>query len=82
MKKLKTFLIALFSAGWLLPVCLSVSAFRNYLEFTLIPQITGHGFLPSFPYLEASFVLFLTAACWLAVVIFGWAVHLCIHKYQ
>jgi hypothetical protein len=74
--KIKILLLAVFSASWILPLCLAVAAFRRYLEWTLIPQITGRGFLTSFPFLQASFLCFAVACCWLAAVIVFWVVYL------
>jgi hypothetical protein len=73
---MKTFLLAALSAGWILPLCLAAAAFRKYLELTLIPQITGRGFMTSFPFLQASLVCFVISCCWLATVIAFWVIHL------
>src|SRR5437867_2463984 len=76
MNMTRVVLVSVLSAGWLLPLCISVRLFLfAYLPFTLVPQITGRGFLPSFSALEPSYWCLVFSACWLGCVISFWTAY-------
>jgi hypothetical protein len=75
MKKIKVIFLGILSAGWLLPLCISVGTFQNYIKLTLIPQITGQGFQTSYPFLDMSYKSFVITAVWLTIVIIFWSAH-------
>ena len=72
MNKIKVAALVVFSAGWILPVCLSLSAFLNYVKLMVIPQITGRAYLTGFPFDEMGYALFVFASIWLACAIGFW----------
>jgi hypothetical protein len=72
MSKLRISLIAMLSSGWLLPLMWACYAFGDYINFTLIPQITGKGFQTAFPLLMLIRLLFVLSALWLAFAIVFW----------
>jgi len=74
--RLKVYILAVLSAGWLIPLWASVGAFLNYVDLTLRPEIVGTGFKTSFPFLQASRFFFAVAGIWLGCVIFAWAAFL------
>lgn len=76
MTRLKVYILAVLSAGWLIPLWASVGAFLNYVDLTVRPEIVGTGFKTSFPFLQASRFFFAVAAIWLACVIVAWSVFL------
>jgi hypothetical protein len=65
--------VALFSAGWLIPLCLSVRLYLNFQRLELWPMVAGRPVLNSYPYLSASSTLFTLACVWLGVVILYWS---------
>jgi hypothetical protein len=68
-------LISSLSAGWLGPALLSLTFFVVYLRNTLIPQVTGQGFLASYSAGGAAWWCLIVAAIWLAAAITYWAVY-------
>jgi hypothetical protein len=76
MNMTRVVLVCILSAGWLLPLCISVRLFLfAYVPFTLLPQITGRGFLASWSALEPSYWLFVVSASWLACAIIFWTAY-------
>src|SRR5258707_586104 len=76
MNMTKVVLVSILSAGWLLPLCVSLRLFLfAYLPLTLVPQITGRGFLASFSALEPSYWLLVASACWLGCAIIFWTAY-------
>ena len=65
--------VALLSAGWLIPLWLSVQFHLDFLRLELWPRVAGQPVLNSFPYLSASSTLFSTACVWLGLVILFWS---------
>jgi len=68
----RSFLVVLLSAGWLLPGSLSVVLFEKYLHFTLIPQITGKGFIGSYSAGGSCSCCFWLSVVWLGCAIVFW----------
>jgi hypothetical protein len=57
MTKPKAYLFAFLSAGWLIPLSLSVNSYLIYLNYTIRPEITGQGFKTPFPVNERKTIL-------------------------
>ena len=76
MTKPKVYLYAALSAGWLIPLCISLNFYLNYLNYTVRPEIAGEGFKTPFPFLIACRIMFELTAFWLGCVIFAWSVFL------
>jgi hypothetical protein len=70
---MKRILIAIFSAGWLLPLWVSASAMFQFLSAEVWPRLAGQQPLNSFPFLHFSSQAFTVACIWLASVIIFWA---------
>lgn len=73
MKKIKAYIIAIRSAGWLVPVYLIGTNFVAYLKTELEPEITGKPVTHSFPVLVVCEFWAAIAALWLACVIVCWS---------
>jgi hypothetical protein len=69
---MKTLLLPLFSAGWLLPLYFSVSWYLDWLRLEVEPRFHGQSPMNSFPFLHFSGQAFGISACWLALVIVVW----------
>jgi hypothetical protein len=67
------FFIALFSAGWIFPLWLSVDFFSHYLAFDFIPLSRGEAGPDSFPFVNFGENAFTVSSIWLAMVILFWA---------
>jgi hypothetical protein len=65
--------IALFSAGWLLPMWIAVREWLNYWNRELVPESHGEVPLDSFPHATLATNVFTFACIWLALAIFYWA---------
>jgi len=72
MKKSKAFLLAALSAGWLLPLHLTVATFRVYFEKEFKPEFFGRPMTQSFPMLDVCFFWFVITELWLGLVIMLW----------
>ena len=70
---LRRTLITLFSAGWLLPLWVSVDLLFVYSRADLVPRLLGQHPVNSFPFLQASQTLFAGACVWLAAALLFWA---------
>jgi hypothetical protein len=66
-------LLALFSAGWILPMWLAVFEWLKYWNREFLPESRGNPPLDSFPHAIFATDLFTVACIWLALVIFYWA---------
>ena len=75
MKKLKCLLLVVLSSGWLLPACISLKLYGEYLQHSVIPEISGRGHVANFPLLSASYWMFVVAACWLGSAIGYWVIY-------
>jgi hypothetical protein len=74
---LRRSLITLFSAGWLLPLWVSVNILFEYYRVDLAPRLLlGQHPVHSFPFIQFSQALFTGACVWLAatVLFWGWRV--------
>ena len=65
--------IAVFSAGWLFPLWLSLRAMIAFVNTELLPAIRGVPPQNSFGYLFATGDAFTIACIWLALVILYWS---------
>lgn len=65
--------IAVFSAGWLFPLWLSLRAMIGFVSVELLPAIRGVPRQNSFGYLEATGETFAIVSIWLALVIVYWS---------
>ena len=74
MKRTKHFIIAAFSAAWLIPLYLAFDAFRSFLVTELEPLIKGEPLTHSFGMLYLCGIWLTVTAWWLAVVIFCWSI--------
>jgi hypothetical protein len=75
MKKTKSLIFAILSAGWLFPLYLAGSNFKSYLETELEPKIMRQPMTHSFPILAVCHFLFTIAIIWLALVIICWSLY-------
>lgn len=66
-------LITIFSAGWLLPLWLSVDTVFGYLQAEVDPRLRGEKPVNSFPFLSFSEDCFTVALFWSATVVLFWA---------
>lgn len=66
-------LVALMSAGWLVPMWLGVKFVLDFVYLEAWPLWAGESPLNSFPFIGAAGDCFLLAFVWLGLVIFGWA---------
>jgi uncharacterized membrane protein YgcG len=73
MMKIKAYIIAVLSAGWLFPLFLIGTNFAAYLKTELEPEIVGKPVTHSFPILLVCNFWFAIAALWLACVIVCWS---------
>lgn len=65
--------VAIFSAGWLLPLALSVSSYLSFWQSEGWPLLLGRPRVNSFPFLSFAHDAFLIAIAWLGVVILFWS---------
>lgn len=70
---LRRLLIALFSAGWLVPLWISAYSMFAFCNGELWPRLRGEHPLNSFPFIRFSEQVFTFAFVWLAAVIAFWA---------
>jgi hypothetical protein len=70
---MRRILIAILSAGWLLPLWLSAFTMFQYLSEEVWPRLAGRQPINSFPFVEFSSQAFTVACVWLALVIVFWA---------
>lgn len=70
---IRRILIAIFSAGWLLPLWLSVDTMFDYLRAEVVPRLFGQNPINSFPFVHFSQQSFTVACIWLAAAVFFWA---------
>ena len=75
MKKIKAYVLAILSAGWLLPLYLVGTNFAAYLKTELEPEVMGKPVTHSFPILLVCISWFAIAAFWLACVIVCWSLY-------
>jgi hypothetical protein len=67
------FLIAAFSAGWLLPIWLSADCFLSFVNAEIWPRLNGEHPINSFTYIRFVTQAFTVGIIWLAAVVFFWA---------
>jgi hypothetical protein len=70
---MKRILIAILSAGWLLPFWVSASTMFQFLNAEVVPRLAGQQPINSFPFVQFSLQAFSIACVWLALVIVFWA---------
>ena len=71
---IKSILVALFSAGWLVPVWLGVATYLSFWQVEGWPLLLGKQTrLSSFPYISFSLDCFSVGFAWLGAVILFWA---------
>jgi hypothetical protein len=70
---MKRILIAMFSAGWLLPWWASASLMFQWLSAEALPRLAGQQPVNSFPFVRFSAQAFTGACLWLGAVILFWA---------
>jgi hypothetical protein len=66
-------LVALASAGWLVPLALGVSTYLDFWQLEGWPRIVGQHPMNSFPFIAFAQQCFNIAFLWLGVVIIGWS---------
>lgn len=66
-------IVALLSAGWLVPMWLGVSALLDFVEVELWPLLLQQPKLNSFPFIGFAERCFGIGLLWLGVVIAAWA---------
>ncbi len=66
-------LVALLSAGWLVPSWLGVDSCLSFMKSETWPLLSGKQPLNSFPFLEFSSNCLMIAFVWLAVVLLSWS---------
>jgi len=69
---MKRILIAVFSAGWLLPLGVSASVMFQFLSAEVLPRLAGQQPVNSFPFVQFSAQTFTGACIWLGAVIIFW----------
>lgn len=67
------FVLALLSAGWLVPLWLGAWALLQFVEVELWPLLLQQPKLNSFPYLDFAGRYIAIGFLWLGAVVFGWA---------
>ena len=65
--------VALLSAGWLVPMWLGVKTVLDFVHAEAWPLWMGETPANSFPFLGFAGDCFLLAFVWLGLVVFGWA---------
>ncbi len=70
---LRAALIAMLSAGWLLPLALAANPYLGYLDLVIRPEMQGHVPLTSAPLDRIALIEFYFALSWLAAVTAGWS---------
>lgn len=66
-------LIALLSAGWLLPMWLGVSTLLEFVELELWPLLLQQPKLNSFPFIDFAGKCFSIAFLWMGLAVAAWA---------
>ncbi|MCC7248246.1 MAG: hypothetical protein IT473_06465 [Lysobacter sp.] len=66
-------IVALLSAGWLVPMWLGVSALLDFVEVELWPLLLQQPKLNSFPFIEFAERCFAVGFLWLGIAIAAWA---------
>ena len=66
-------LVAILSAGWLIPLWLGVSTYLEFWRLEAWPFLVGQRPLNSFPFLAFSRSCFAVSFIWLGMVIATWA---------
>ena len=67
------FLLALLSAGWLVPLWLGVWSYLDFMQSEIWPAVLGHPKMTSFPFLHVTKGSFTIAFGWLGFVILFWS---------
>ncbi|HZV37796.1 MAG TPA: hypothetical protein VFF96_03500 [Pseudoxanthomonas sp.] len=65
--------VAVFSAGWLVPLWFAAGAYSSFWQHEVWPALLGQHPLTSFPNLPFSVLLFRVAVVWLGFVILFWS---------
>lgn len=66
-------LVAVISAGWLLPLGLGIDAYLQYWRGEALPQLLSQPQPNSFPYLHFATQCLHLSFLWLALVLGGWS---------
>lgn len=66
-------LIALLSAGWLVPMWLGVATMLDFVELELWPLLLQQPELNSFPFIDFAWKCFAIGFLWLGLAVAGWA---------
>ncbi|WP_075575221.1 hypothetical protein [Lysobacter antibioticus] len=72
-KRLQAILVALFSAGWLIPLALGVDIWLNFWQLEAWPLLSGVPRGNSFPFIDAAKDCLRWALLWLGAVIAFWS---------
>lgn len=72
-KRILSFIVALLSAGWLLPMYWGVVIYIDFWQLEGLPTLAGRETGNSFPFLSFARDCFFWAFVWLAVVVVFWA---------
>jgi hypothetical protein len=65
--------IALLSAGWLIPMWMGLRTVLDFVALELWPQLLDQPVMNSFPFLPFAGNCFAVAFLWLGLAIAGWA---------
>lgn len=65
--------IAIFSAGWLVPLWMGIYLYLDFMNAEVWPRLAGRDPGNSFPYLRIASPCFTVAFIWLGIVVLLWA---------
>jgi len=74
--RLINFVLALLSAGWLVPLWLGIDTYLTFFRVEVWPLLGGQKPLNSFPFLEFTSRCMTLSLFWLGLVIIFWAYRL------
>ena len=69
-------LLALLSAGWLVPLWLGIGTYLTFVRYEVWPLLEGQHPLNSFPFLDFTSRCLTISIAWLGLVIVFWAYRL------
>ncbi|ROU06469.1 hypothetical protein [Lysobacter enzymogenes] len=72
-RRLSSALVAVFSAGWLLPIWLGVATYLDFWRAEVLPRMDGTLIGNSFPFLDFSKQCIGWGLAWLAAALAFWA---------
>lgn len=70
---LRATMVALLSAGWLVPLYLGVSAYLEFWRVEAWPLLAGQQPMNSFPFLTFTRNCIAVSLAWLGLVLFSWS---------